>query len=265
MVSKKTLAIGGSITVAVAVVIVVPSVLLTPRTAQFRAAFVEGCEEYGEASYTCEKILNTFEQAYVGKDHCGFAEENYNQLFASNPFSHQCGRTMLWSGTEDVIDRFAENSGDVILAKTLLGSVLDGLEWCGAEGSKNTFIYLCKTCDPNPVSSFWRTASAKFAEYACGYVNAILDGEITEPYYSKSHFASYEVPNLQPYKVTHLSVLLVTESGGHCDCESLGTLRQDLDYRISCSCHAATRSTVKKCMEQNTTSDDCLRNLLNSN
>lgn len=42
---------------------------------------------------------------------------------------------MFWSKTKDVVHDFVRNKCFVTLEKTLLGSVLDGLKWCGKEGS----------------------------------------------------------------------------------------------------------------------------------
>jgi len=43
---------------------------------------------------------------------------------------------MFWSKTKDVVHNFTkESSCYVTVEETLLGSVLDGLTWCGKEGS----------------------------------------------------------------------------------------------------------------------------------
>uniref|UniRef100_UPI0037E90F2F ADP-ribosyl cyclase/cyclic ADP-ribose hydrolase 1-like n=1 Tax=Semicossyphus pulcher TaxID=241346 RepID=UPI0037E90F2F len=255
------LAIGGTVAVVVVVVavVVVPLVLLTPQTAQFRATFKKRCEAYGETSHICENKWAAFEQAYVGEDHCGFSEGNYDQLFAETNFKHPCGKTMFWSKTKDLVHEFTKKRDCfVTLEDTLLGSVLDGLEWCGKEGNKETYTQQCQKCQPNPVSSFWKTASTRFTQHACGEASVMLDGERKEPYNSNSFFGGVEVPNLQPSKVTHLTVVLVTkESWGSCTCESLGSLRKDLHQGIGCTCKAVARSHVEQCIEENTPCGAC--------
>lgn len=44
---------------------------------------------------------------------------------------------MFWSKTKDVVHSYASRNKDcfVTMENTLLGSVLDGLTWCGKEGS----------------------------------------------------------------------------------------------------------------------------------
>lgn len=44
---------------------------------------------------------------------------------------------MFWSKTKDVVHDFVRNGCFVTMEDTLLGSVLDGLSWCGKEGSKS--------------------------------------------------------------------------------------------------------------------------------
>uniref|UniRef100_UPI0037E988CB ADP-ribosyl cyclase/cyclic ADP-ribose hydrolase 1-like n=1 Tax=Semicossyphus pulcher TaxID=241346 RepID=UPI0037E988CB len=268
MVSKKAVATGGAVTVVV--VVVVLSVLLTPRTAKFKATFMKRCEAYGETSHICEQTLATFEQAYVGKDHSDFSEGNYDQLFAETNLKHPCGKTMFWSKREDLIHKFT-GKGDCFIAlkDTFLGHVLDGLKWCGKEGNKalsslsasgkkkkSQYEELHVKPKINPVTSFWNKASAKFAQHACGHVTAMLDGERKEPYDPKSFFGGVEVPNLQPSKVTHLTVVLVGKESG-CTCESLGSLRKDLHQSIGCTCKAVARSHVEQCIEENTPCGAC--------
>ncbi|KAM6971570.1 ADP-ribosyl cyclase/cyclic ADP-ribose hydrolase 1-like [Tautogolabrus adspersus] len=211
MVSKKALAICG-VVVVVVVVVVVPSVLLTRPKAGFRDTFMKKCLEFPEEKLICENIWTTFEQAYVGKDKCNVSDQNYDQLLAETPFKQPCGKTMFWSKTYELVHKFTEKRDCFFtLEDTLLGYVLDGLSWCGETGSNEIFTENCEDCQPNPVSSFWKLASTRFAQHACEGASVMLDGERKEPYDSNSFFGGVEVPNLQPPRVKDLTVVLVTE------------------------------------------------------
>lgn len=49
---------------------------------------------------------------------------------------------MFWSKTKDVVHDFTEKRDCFLtLEDTLLGSVLDGLTWCGKEGSSGTTLH----------------------------------------------------------------------------------------------------------------------------
>uniref|UniRef100_UPI0037E70C75 ADP-ribosyl cyclase/cyclic ADP-ribose hydrolase 1-like n=1 Tax=Semicossyphus pulcher TaxID=241346 RepID=UPI0037E70C75 len=259
MVSKK--AIGCIVTVVLVVVaVVVLSVRLTPRTAKFKATFMKRCEAYGETSHICEKTLATFQQAYVGKKHSDFSEGNYDQLFAETPFKHPCGKTMFWSKTKDLAHEFTKKRDCLFtLEDTLLGSVLDGLEWCGKEGNNETFTEHCTENKTNPVSSFWKTASTRFAQHACGEVSVMLNGEIDEPYNANSFFGGVEVPNLRSPRVTQLTVVLVTkENKNQCNNESLKNLNNILKGKeIVYACKEVTQSHIEKCIREKKTCGAC--------
>uniref|UniRef100_UPI0037E725C8 ADP-ribosyl cyclase/cyclic ADP-ribose hydrolase 1-like n=1 Tax=Semicossyphus pulcher TaxID=241346 RepID=UPI0037E725C8 len=260
MVSKKAFPIDGTVTIMVVLVVLVPSVLLTPQTAEFRATFLKKCEEFPEKKQICEKILATFEQAYVGKNKNEVSEKNYNQVFAETPFTHPCEKTLLWSGTYEIAHEFAWSSKCFFtLEDTLLGHVLDKLEWCGEKGNKETFTEHCTDVKPNPVSSFWEKASITIGQYACGHVTAMLDGERPAPYFPTTFFALYEVANLQSPKVTQLTVVLVVkEDKGQCNNESLKNLNNILKgKKIVYDCKEVTQSHIKTCVREKKTCGAC--------
>uniref|UniRef100_UPI0037E76651 ADP-ribosyl cyclase/cyclic ADP-ribose hydrolase 1-like n=1 Tax=Semicossyphus pulcher TaxID=241346 RepID=UPI0037E76651 len=259
MVSKKASPIDGTVTIMVVLVLLVPSVLPNP-TAEFRKIFLKKCSEFSKGTANGEKILATFEKAYVGKDKCHVFGKDYDELFAENPFKHPCGKTMLWSKTEDVVHKFT-GTGDcyITMRHTLLGYVLNGLSWYGKVNSKETFTEHFEYCEPNPVSSFWQIASTKFAQHACGHVTVMLNGEIDEPYDPKSFFALYEVPNLQPAEVKQLTVLLVGDKKNQCNNESLKNLKNILKGKnIEYDCKEMTQSHIEKCIRENNGCGACL-------
>ncbi|XP_070784644.1 ADP-ribosyl cyclase/cyclic ADP-ribose hydrolase 1-like [Enoplosus armatus] len=251
------IAIGVAVTTVVIVVVVPPAVLLSPRTGKFRETFMQRCEEFPQERQICEKTLAAFEQAYVGKESCNFPEKDYDPVLNDTPFTHPASMTMLWSKTKDLVREFTKKRDCFfILEDTLLGYVLDGQSWCGQEGSRATFTYRCERCTINPVSSFWSRASARFAAHASGEVTVMLDGGLDEPYSPDSVLARVEIPQLHHSKVTHLSVILLTDQK-NCDCESLQNLRKDLHHGIGCTCKAVTASHIQNCIAENKPCGTC--------
>uniref|UniRef100_A0A3B4F4K2 ADP-ribosyl cyclase/cyclic ADP-ribose hydrolase n=1 Tax=Pundamilia nyererei TaxID=303518 RepID=A0A3B4F4K2_9CICH len=189
------------------------------------------------------KHQQTLFQAYVDKDPCKVLVEAYDPLIAAAPFKPQCNKTMFWSKTKDVVHGFTDKRKDcfVTLEDTLLGSVLDGLTWCGKEGSKDTFTSGCpgwSECENNPVCSFWICASAAFADVACGDVTAMLNGSINTPFNPTSIFASVEVPRFNASRVKKLNVVMVIQKNNISDCTnaSLKNLQNQLDPNITYTC-----------------------------
>lgn len=233
------------------VVAVVLALSLNQKTDTFKEIFIARCEDV--KGYDCQKIWGIFEQAYVGRDPCKVPMEEYNLLIAAAPFQLPCNRMMLWSKTKDVVHDFTEKTECfVTLENTLLGSVLDGLTWCGNEGSNETFTTGCPgwtECENNPVRSFWSRASAAFADVGCGNVTAMLNGSITTPFSPTSIFASIEVKRLISTRVSSLNIVLVTQQNDVTNCTnaSLKNLQKELDKGIKYTCKEVTLSKIQDC------------------
>ncbi|TMS08984.1 ADP-ribosyl cyclase/cyclic ADP-ribose hydrolase 1 [Larimichthys crocea] len=224
---------------------------LTLRHKQFHTTFRERCEK--AEGYDCQKLWRAFEQAYVGRDPCQVPMEAYDPFIAEAHFKPACNRMLFWSKTKDVVHDFT-NKRDcfVTLEDTLLGSVVDGLTWCGKEGSSETFTTGCPgwtDCVNNSVRSFWNRASAAFGEAACGDVTAMLNGSIETPFSPYSIFASIEAPRLSSSRVKKLNVVLVTQPDSVTNCEtaSLKDLQKELDQGIVYNCQEVPEAKVQEC------------------
>ncbi|CAB1452487.1 unnamed protein product [Pleuronectes platessa] len=193
MCSQRTYVILG----VVGVIITVAVVLTLP----LKGTFIRRCK--GFKKYDCENLWSVFQQAYVGKDPCNVPTEAYDPLIATAPFKPACNRHFT-----------KKRECFLTLEKTLLGSVLRALTWCGEEGSSETFTSGCpdwRKCENNPVDSFWRSASAAFADVACGDVTAVLDGSIETPFDPKSIFGSIELKRFKSPRVRSLKIVLVSQ------------------------------------------------------
>lgn len=237
--------------IVIVIIAVVLGLTLRQNKSEFESTFLSRCEKFDQTD--CQKVWDAFEQAYVNKDPCKVAVEAYDPLIVAAPFKPQCNRMMFWSKTKDVVHGFTEKRDCfVTLEDTLLGSVLDGLTWCGKEGSKGTFTTGCpgwSECENNPVRSFWRRISAAFADVACGDVTAMLSGSINTPFNPTSIFASIEVVRFQASRIKSLNVVMVLQQNAKSNCTdpSLKNLRQTLDTGITYSCKDVPESRIQEC------------------
>uniref|UniRef100_UPI003AAABCAB ADP-ribosyl cyclase/cyclic ADP-ribose hydrolase 1-like n=1 Tax=Centroberyx gerrardi TaxID=166262 RepID=UPI003AAABCAB len=241
--------------VLVTVIAVSLGLTLSSGADKFKSIFIAKCEGFSGKSKSndCQKIWSVFEQAYVGRDPCKVPMEAYDSLIATTPSDPACNRMMFWSKTKDVVHDFTEKRDCfVTLEDTLLGSVLDGLTWCGKEGSSETFTTGCpgwSDCDDNPVRSFWNRVSAAFAETACGDVTVMLNGSIATPFSPTSIFASIEVKRFNSTTMKSLNVVLITQDNAVTNCTnaSLKDLQKELDQGIKYNCKEVTESRIQAC------------------
>lgn len=233
------------------VVAVVLGVTLRKHSDELQPVFLSRCEKF--EGYDCQKIWDTFQQAYVNKDPCKVPMEAYDSLITAAPFKPACNRMMFWSKTKDVVHEFTDKRDCfVTLEDTLLGSVLDGLTWCGKEGSSETFTTDCPgwtDCENNTVRSFWNRISAAYADVACGDVTAMLNGSITVPFSPTSIFASIEVKGFNASRVRNLNVVLVTEEKHVTNCTnaSLKDLQEELAEGIKYNCKEVPETQIQEC------------------
>ncbi len=100
------------------------------------------------------------------------------------------------------------------LEDTLTGYLNNELLACSKHGC-TTLLDVCpETCVLRPNNSFWNAASKEFAQSAEGVVSVMLNGTIvTGAFCNESSFATRDLANLNPEKVTILRVLLVHMPG----------------------------------------------------
>ncbi|XP_072234723.1 ADP-ribosyl cyclase/cyclic ADP-ribose hydrolase 1-like [Leuresthes tenuis] len=251
---RRCLVLSVALFVALILIIIVAVVLgLTLRQGsnELKHIFLDRCQKFKDSN--CEEIWDAFQQAYVNRDPCQVPMEAYDPLVSVASFKPSCNRMMFWSKTKDVVHDFTEKRDCfVTLEDTLLGSVLDGLTWCGKEGSNETLTTGCPgwtDCDNNPVRSFWNRISAAFADVACGDVTAMLNGSIITPFSPTSIFATIEVKRFTSTRVSNLNVVLVTQENAVTNCTnaSLKNLQKELDKGIKYNCKEVSESQLEEC------------------
>ncbi|XP_078137284.1 ADP-ribosyl cyclase/cyclic ADP-ribose hydrolase 1-like [Sander vitreus] len=235
--------------VVVAGLIIVAS-LLAVIFWPLKPTFISRCKEL--EGYDCEKLWGAFEQAYVGRDPRTVPTKAYDPFVAAADFKPACNRMMFWSKTNKVVHDFTKKNGCFLtLEDTVLGYMLNGLTWCGKEGSTITFrSFACPGMEENKaVDSFWNRVSAAFADAACGDVTVMLNGDIATPFDPKSTFASIEVKRFDSSRVRSLNVVLVTgkSAGTNCINASLKDLQNELKSGIKYNCKEVTKSKIQEC------------------
>uniref|UniRef100_A0A8B9VI20 ADP-ribosyl cyclase/cyclic ADP-ribose hydrolase n=1 Tax=Anas zonorhyncha TaxID=75864 RepID=A0A8B9VI20_9AVES len=188
----------------------------------------------------CLKIWESLKYAFIYKNPCNTTAEDYQPLMelASHPIP--CNKSLFWSKTNDLAHRYTKSShGFLTLEDTLLGYMFDGVSWCGDPSVPGINYESCpkrSECESNPGSVFWKTASKRFAEAACGVVQVMLNGSIEAgAFRSSSIFGSIEVFNLNPDKVSEIQIWLMHDIGGpqseSCSGHSIQRLKRILEER----------------------------------
>ncbi|KAF1373188.1 hypothetical protein PFLUV_G00257770 [Perca fluviatilis] len=216
-----------------------------------KPTFIDRCKELN--GYDCEKLWGAFEQAYVGRDPRKVPTAAYTPFTDAVNFNAEPNKLMFWSRTKDVVHAFTEKKKDCFLTveDTALGYMLDGLTWCGKEGSTKTFRKIgCPGWEENnAVGSFWKRVSAAFADAACGDVTVMLNGDIDTPFNPTSVFASIEMKGFDSSRVKSLTVVLVTRKSAVTTCTnaSLKDLQRELKPGITYNCKDVTEAKLQEC------------------
>ncbi|TWW53419.1 ADP-ribosyl cyclase/cyclic ADP-ribose hydrolase 1 [Takifugu flavidus] len=153
-----------------------------------------------------------------------------------------CGRFLFWSKTKTFVQTFvAALRYFWTLEDTLAGYMFNDLLWCGQEDNDGFDFGSCpgwSACERHPVYSLWRRASqnvsvrplftharvkrwphmmslmSQFAEMACGNVTVLLNGSVFYAFNRESMFGSVELDSLDPCRVDHVNIKVVTDRDG---------------------------------------------------
>lgn len=241
--------LGVSLMILIASVVIV-GILLWPRaplvwkgkptTKHFPEIFLGRCFSYTQilrpemSDQDCQEILSTFKGAFVSKNPCKITREDYEPLVKLATQTIPCNKTLFWSKSKHLAHQYTRVEGKMFtLEDTLLGYIADDLWWCGDPSTSDMNYDSCphwdENCPNNPVSVFWKVVSQKFAEAACGVVQVMLNGSLTEPFYKNSTFGSVEVFNLDPKKVHKLQAWVMhdieADSSNSCSGSSINDLK----------------------------------------
>ncbi|KAM6900573.1 ADP-ribosyl cyclase/cyclic ADP-ribose hydrolase 1-like [Xenentodon cancila] len=196
--------------------------------------------------YDCEEIWRKFEEAVICQSSCNVTVDHYYQLFSAMPESWPCDRFLFWSKTRTLMHSYAAIFRHFwTLEDTLVGYMFNDLVWCGHDedsGFDFTACPLWSACRNHPVYSLWRKASQNFAEMACGNITVLLNGSIINAFNRNSMFGSVELDSLNPRRVDHVNIKVVTNlEGPHVESCCQGSIvdliqiLQSRGFRWTCS------------------------------
>ncbi|TWW70763.1 ADP-ribosyl cyclase/cyclic ADP-ribose hydrolase 1 [Takifugu flavidus] len=207
------------------------------------------CYEYSTlvnpgVRYDCESIWRHFEEAVCCQTPCNTTVEDYRHMFyaMAQAWAPPCGRFLFWSKTKTFVQTFvAALRYFWTLEDTLAGYMFNDLLWCGQEDNDGFDFGSCpgwSACERHPVYSLWRRASqnvsvrplftharvkrwphmmslmSQFAEMACGNVTVLLNGSVFDAFNRESMFGSVELDSLDPCRVDHVNIKVVTDREG---------------------------------------------------
>ncbi|KAM5339576.1 ADP-ribosyl cyclase/cyclic ADP-ribose hydrolase 1 [Glossophaga mutica] len=188
----------------------------------------------------CQEIVKAFQNAFLSKDPCSSREQDYQPLMKLTSQDIPCNKAIFWSKSRELVHQYTQVQQEMFtLEDTLLGYLADGLRWCGDAGSSEMNYKSCpdwrKDCRNNTVSVFWDTVSRQFAENACGVVQVVLNGSISNIFDKNSTFGRVEIHNLHPEKIPTLQAWVIHDLEGPlshtCSSYLINDLRQIVEKR----------------------------------
>ncbi|KAM7156704.1 ADP-ribosyl cyclase/cyclic ADP-ribose hydrolase 1 isoform 1-T2 [Molossus nigricans] len=167
----------------------------------------------------CQEIAKAFMRAFLSKDPCSSAEQDYQQLLRLTNQTIPCGTSVFWSKSNELAHQYTKVQRVMFtLEDMLVGYMADNLDWCGDHSSSDMNYESCphwrKDCTTNPKSVFWDVVSRRFAENACGVVQVVLNGSISNIFDRNSTFGRVEIHSLYPGKVPTLQAWVMHDIGG---------------------------------------------------
>ncbi|XP_041356216.1 ADP-ribosyl cyclase/cyclic ADP-ribose hydrolase-like [Gigantopelta aegis] len=130
----------------------------------------------------------------------------------------------------------------VIKWSVFAGYLINGLRFC-AQSAPPGLIYgsncpgfsNTSTCPWNAEYSFWASASKHFANEASGEATVMINASLSPAYPNSSFLAKWEVPHINPSKLSKLNIWMVTIPGQNtketCLSDSILTLKSELTQR----------------------------------
>ncbi|XP_069782133.1 ADP-ribosyl cyclase/cyclic ADP-ribose hydrolase 2 isoform X2 [Narcine bancroftii] len=166
----------------------------------------------------CVKIWEEFLKAFSGKDPCNVRKEDYEQFLKLTDHDIPVNQSIFWSRTKDLIIKYTDVTQKYMpLERTLIGYLVDGLNWCGKSCSQGLDFESCpqwNDCENNAMRSFWRAASKNYAAKAHGMVTVMLNGSTNgNAFRNGSIFREIELENLDK-KVTSVRLWIIDSIDG---------------------------------------------------
>ncbi|XP_048417233.1 ADP-ribosyl cyclase/cyclic ADP-ribose hydrolase 1-like [Stegostoma tigrinum] len=174
----------------------------------------------------CPKLWEAFLSAFSKKDPCKITKEDYKLFLDLAGHDIPINQSIFWSQTKRLILQYTDVTHKVMpLESTLIGYMVDGLNWCGKLSSSEPNFEACpgwNECENNSMRSFWKAASEDYAMRAQGEVTVMLNGSAyRETFRNNSIFGEIELGKLDNTRVTFVQLWIMDNINGP-DKESCG-------------------------------------------
>ncbi|XP_072435519.1 ADP-ribosyl cyclase/cyclic ADP-ribose hydrolase 1-like [Chiloscyllium punctatum] len=209
----------------------------------------------------CPNLWKAFLSAFSEKDPCKITTEDYQPFLDLAGHDIPINQSIFWSQTKGLILQYTGVTHKVMpLESTLVGYMVDGLNWCGKLSSPEPNFEACpgwKECENNSISSFWKAASEDYARRAHGEVTVMLNGSARgDTFRNNSIFAEIELGELDNARVTFVHLWIMDNIDGpdkeSCDVGSVAVLERILkEKNISYSCKDNYKAAkMLQCMDK---------------
>ncbi|XP_078071184.1 ADP-ribosyl cyclase/cyclic ADP-ribose hydrolase 2 isoform X2 [Mustelus asterias] len=199
-------------------------------TAKLKEIMIGRCFNYlgtinpNAGNKDCSKLWEAFLRAFSEKDPCKITKEDYKPFLNMADHDIPIGQSIFWSQTKELILQYTDVTHKVMpLENTLIGFMLDGLNWCGKLSSPGPNYEACpewNSCTNHSMGSFWRAASENYAMKAQGEVTVLLNGS-ANAFRENSIFREIELGKLDSKRVTSVHLWIMDNIDGP-DKESCG-------------------------------------------
>ncbi|XP_072035004.1 ADP-ribosyl cyclase/cyclic ADP-ribose hydrolase-like [Amphiura filiformis] len=223
-------------------------------------------------SKNCTHLWELFYNAFTNTYPCNVTSEAFDEFVEEASVSTPPNKTLLWDGWEmyDTVRAYAnEAKRRVPLSYLFTGYLINLLIFCGQEDSPGFNYDVCPDWEEcgvgvGPMDGFWAAASRQFGRHANGDIKLLLNSNRPGGSFhtANSYLAEFELPNLDPNKVTRLDIYLVTflgeTPGDTCESGTIPELRRRLSNKgIHYECIEQPREILHLLCADNVEYEEC--------
>ncbi|KAK2140725.1 hypothetical protein LSH36_1265g00012 [Paralvinella palmiformis] len=171
----------------------------------------------------CDALWGHFTSAFAYKEPCATTDADYEPFATAAVHALSEHENLFWESVYPFVTEFSSNGKRyTTIADTLLGYMVDQLQWCGQLEDPGINYDNCPTDDDcekvngqTPNYSYWLKTSDYFSAETIGRSSVLLNGSHQLPFDSQSIFATRELVNLRPeLNVSHLHIIILHDLGG---------------------------------------------------
>ncbi|XP_072035003.1 ADP-ribosyl cyclase/cyclic ADP-ribose hydrolase-like [Amphiura filiformis] len=230
-------------------------------------------------SKNCSHLWELFYNAFANTYPCNVTSKAFDVFVEEASVSTPPNKALFWDGWDifDTVRAYANEAKRAVPLEFLItGYLINQLTFCGQEDSLGFNYDACPDWGEcgfgvGPMDGFWAAASRQFGTNANGNIKLMLYSNTAGGSFrtQNSYFTEFELPNLDPNKVTRLDIYLVTffgeTPGDTCATGTIPELERRLSNKgINYECIEQPRDIVHLLCADNIEDNNCLLNSLSS-